>query len=372
MEPFIPQSFTNANRWVELCAKGLKIERDRAAAMFALLCGFGTWDILTYAVESMPPSEPDEVLSIERYVERVKNQLEVLVAGFNMDSSTAILLLAQIPPTSSQKLQPFEYGDEIHISPRLNRAIHAFLSEYARHLADRSPLDDDEELDDDDDLGYPPSEHEESRTVALQVLQQDTVPLRWLQILDSLGWQLDIYEDMLPDLDEPSFIIKDAQHGKIPVYLGPIARLPDAQVDRPTRILRAACVGSFTLGPHSSSNAMLLLNRWPAVRELHHYSYCHLGSIYWPASRQWQDLLFTQECTSLARLVDVNKLAGTRPSAATHTELRDTGSKLAQFVTQVLSEIEGGALCTKTHSQIRADGWQVVHYVAMPEFNLEG
>lgn len=375
MEPFIPQSFPSANRWVDLCAKGLKIERDRAAAMFAVLCGFGTWDILAYAMESMPPSEPDEALPIEKFIERVKSQLEVLVVGFRIEPGTAILLLAKIPPTSNQNLQPFEHGDDVQISPRLTQAIQIFLTEHARPRPDLSALfDDEEEMDDDDDDDYPgftPSEHESCRSDALQVLQQDTVPVLWLLILDSLGWELGVFDDLLPDLDEPSFVVRDAQHGEIPVYLGPIARLPDAQVDRPTRILRAACVGSFTLGPYSDSKAILLLNRWPAIRELRDYTYCHLGSIYWSDTREWQDLLFTEDCTSLARLIEVNMLAGKRPSKAGRAELRDAGGNFSSFVTQVLSGLGGGVLCAQKHSQVRVDGWEVVRYVAVSEMDLE-
>lgn len=55
-------SIERAKHWVDLCSAGTGIPRDEYAFKLATLCSFGTWNIMTYAVEALLPSSVDEEL----------------------------------------------------------------------------------------------------------------------------------------------------------------------------------------------------------------------------------------------------------------------------------------------------------------------
>lgn len=58
-EPFVLASVDRAQAWVDSCAKSLEVPPEKAASMLAGMCGFGSWDVMTYAIGSMPPSPRD-------------------------------------------------------------------------------------------------------------------------------------------------------------------------------------------------------------------------------------------------------------------------------------------------------------------------
>lgn len=218
-EPFVLASVDRAQAWVDSCAKSLEVPPEKAASMLAGMCGFGSWDVMTYAIGSMPPSPRDEELAPNEYQERLAGQLRILVQDHDLDPATAIHLLVAIPPTSGKPFTGFD-PDE----PYLYKAEHLlvlrnFAVECSRELEKHVPdfLDSGVNLE-----GL--SLADPVRADIAIALSGRTVPEAWLYILEALGWQYDFSEDDHPDLDEASFTVFDPVLGDVPVYLSQIGR----------------------------------------------------------------------------------------------------------------------------------------------------
>lgn len=338
-EPFILHSVDRATQWVELCSQGTGFARDKAASMLATLCGFGTWDLMTYAMGFMPPSLPDEDVERAEAVERMKNHMRVLVGSHQLEPATSLYLLNKLPPTSKKQYVPFTMDEGIELTPMQVETIEEFADEFAQSDAAQEYYD----------------AQRESETFATQIepnrasiaisLSGDTASHLWVDILDRLGWDFDYYPqaDDCPDLDEASFVLLDNDgEWDVPVYLSPIAHTPRHNFDQPDyrsrRVQRALCVGDYMAHWQDCSPYALLLQRWPAVKEVNGKHYCHLGSVYSQQTNQWKDLLFNLGCTSFARLLELNEQVEDIHQG--HPALEDYHKILGDFATAGLSDID--------------------------------
>lgn len=102
MSQFIATEHKLARLWVEACGKSLGIERAKAAAMYANLCGFRTWDAVTSAIGSRPPSVPDERLEVPELLARRDDYIAVMVEIFALNPTMAIHLAANLSPSSAK------------------------------------------------------------------------------------------------------------------------------------------------------------------------------------------------------------------------------------------------------------------------------
>ncbi|KSQ21800.1 hypothetical protein APB26_33010 [Pseudomonas aeruginosa] len=302
--------------------------------MLAGVCGFGSWDVMTYAIGSMPPSPRDEELVPSEYQERLAGQLRILVQDHDLDPASAIHLLVALPPTSGKAFSSFD-PDE----PYLYKAEHLlvlrnFAVECSRELENLVP----DFFDASVNLQGLSLADPVRADIAI-ALSGRTEPEAWLYILEALGWQYDFSEDGHPDLDEPSFTVFDPVLGDVPVYLSPLTKAPvfdaEIQVDRGHRVQRALCVGDFTSHWKNRSTVALLLHRWPVVREVDDQVFCHLGSVFNAKSNSWRDLLFTLGTNCLHELIELNVAATGFPDR--WPGLADSDENLSQLACICLS-----------------------------------
>ncbi|WP_409286762.1 hypothetical protein [Pseudomonas guariconensis] len=367
-DPFIPQSESRARQWVDHCSAALGIPREQAAGMLANLYGFASWDVMMIAVESLPPSSPDEEVSPSLYADRVSDHMHVLVDKLEQDPKVAIQLLTRLPPTSARALAAFTLQDELSISPEQRVAFRSYVMEYFdEHL--------DELLEEENGDDFFRVLTEPNRAAILTELSGHTDPLGWAQVLEYLGWDFEFSGDQCPDLDEPCFTVTDADLGQVPVYLSPIGCVPTQPIDRCQRVERAACVGDFISHWAEKSSVALLLQRWPAVKHLKGHTYCHLGSVYHRDTNRWTALLFNQACTSVSRLLELNtKVSNLELGTA---ELTDPEGGLAHVATLVLSgvdldDVRTGRLDPRVDLALLCAGespadWNLHRYVAVEE-----
>jgi len=102
MTQFIATDHKQARLWVEACGKSLGIDRAEAAAMYANMCGFRTWDAVTNAIGSRQPSAPDEQLEVAELMARRESYIAVMVDVFALNPSMAIHLAANLSPSSGK------------------------------------------------------------------------------------------------------------------------------------------------------------------------------------------------------------------------------------------------------------------------------
>ncbi|MBF6042980.1 hypothetical protein H8F22_29275 [Pseudomonas sp. P154a] len=102
MTQFIATEHKLARLWVEVCGKSLGIERAEAAAMYANLCGFRTWDAVTSAIGNKQPSVPDEQLEVPELMARRDSYIAVMVDVFAINPSMAVHLAANLSPSSGK------------------------------------------------------------------------------------------------------------------------------------------------------------------------------------------------------------------------------------------------------------------------------
>lgn len=102
MTQFIATEHKLARLWVDACGKSLGIERAEAAAMYANLCGFRTWDAVTSAIGHRQPSVPDEQLEVPELLARRENYIALMVDVFAINPSMAVHLAANLSPSSAR------------------------------------------------------------------------------------------------------------------------------------------------------------------------------------------------------------------------------------------------------------------------------
>lgn len=102
MTQFIATEHKLARLWVDACGKSLGIERAEAAAMYANMCGFRTWDAVTKAIGSRQPSVPDEQLEVPELMARRDSYVATMVDVFALNPSMAIHLAANLSPSSAK------------------------------------------------------------------------------------------------------------------------------------------------------------------------------------------------------------------------------------------------------------------------------
>ena len=99
---FIAHNHKVARLWVEAFCANLKIEKSEAAAMYANMCGFKTWDRLVDAIGKAPPSVPDEDVGEDLLLERRDFYTNVMVDIFAMNPNIARHLASSMSPSSGK------------------------------------------------------------------------------------------------------------------------------------------------------------------------------------------------------------------------------------------------------------------------------
>lgn len=337
-EPIILPSVERARTWVDLCAKSISVPAEKAASILATLCGFGSWDVMTYAMESMPPSPADEDLEPDQYRDRLRDQVRILVRDHELDPAEAMMLLRLLPPASRGPHKAFKMTDSVSFTEQQMQAFMEYAGEFASEMQAKMRLGPLQSTLEDRVL----QDVELSRASIALALSGDTAPEMWMHIFDFLEWEYEYHQDERPDLDEPSYTIFDASLGEIPVYLSCLAKAPaprpEAPVDRAHRVQRALCVGDFVSNWQDRSSVALMLHRWPIVHEVDGQLFCHLGSVYEADKNQWTDLLFNRQCSSVAKMLELNERMMNIQKGC--PELVDTDEALSLLSTLCLSGLD--------------------------------
>ena len=109
---FIPRDHKIARLWVEACAASLSIEKQEAAAMYANLCGFKTWESVVQAIGSQKPSMVDEDCNPDIVAERKDFYRDILVDIFTMNPSYAEYMTENLSPSSGKMPKKFSFAHE--------------------------------------------------------------------------------------------------------------------------------------------------------------------------------------------------------------------------------------------------------------------
>lgn len=336
MDSFVMRSVELAQQWVEMCAKGLELKTEQSAAMLATLCGFGSWDIMTYAIETMPPSKLDEDLPEEQRQGRLKGYVRVLVHLYEMDVPLAMFLLTRLPPSSRRPFVAFSAEPNLEIEESDFNAFKAFAADFLHEdLGDECPHC--RQLEENFSVQVDPTK----MNVAMSLC--DEIELhQWEAILGHLGWSYDSLSDELHDIDVAAFAVQDMTFGAVPVYLSPT--VPQAfgdqvsELDPAIRLLRKVCVGDYVANWQTQTPIALLLSRWPLVKEIDGRVYCHLGSVYYSQRNEWKDLFFSNACTSIAELLRLNDFCTDIEAGC--VENSDLGGSFTEYATLALSDFD--------------------------------
>jgi hypothetical protein len=301
-DPFVMQSIARARRWVELCSEGMAISPEESAQILAGLCGFGSWDVMTYGIETLPPSIPDEHLAPEQYMERLVGQMEILVGQFDFDAPDIIELLRNLSPSSDRPFNQFEA--EVSDNP-----ANVQMEMLRSHVFETYGLHDEEDRETEQVESFIPPIDPIREGVAA-VLGRDPGHMKWMGIFACLGWECEIRLEA-PGIDEPSYLVHDSELGTVPVYVAPAVFPPRLDEGDPLfpvrRLIRTICVGDHAASNEYTSSVALLLLQRPLVKEIEGLVYCHLGSAYLASEKKWINLLFNTACTSVSKLLDLNR-----------------------------------------------------------------
>jgi hypothetical protein len=330
-DPFVMHSVERARRWVELCSEGMGILPEDSAQVLAGLCGFGSWDVMAYGIESLPPSIPDERLAPAQFLDRLLGQMAILLDQFDFETPAATRLLRNLSPSSNRPFTQFEAEASDHPASAQVELLRSKLFETFELLSS----DDVDEEDAEVEAFLPPIDPEREETAA--VLCRDPRAINWMGIFGCLGWEGALKDDA-PGIDQPAYLIQDATLGTVPVYVAPAVYPPDMDDDDlmfpVRRLLRTISVGDLTASDQYAGVALLLL-QWPLVKEVDGQVYCHLGSAYVAAENKWVDLLFNMACTSVCELLDLNSQVTDINQGAEC--LADTGRQFSNLATLFLS-----------------------------------
>ena len=127
MQQFIATEHKLARLWVEACGKSLDIDRLEAAAMYANLCGFRTWDAVTKAIGCRHSSVPDEQLDVADLMARRDSYIDVMVRVFAINPSIAIHLAANLSPSSAKVPKAISIDRSILHSPPEDDGLNVYV-----------------------------------------------------------------------------------------------------------------------------------------------------------------------------------------------------------------------------------------------------
>ncbi|MGE8063874.1 hypothetical protein [Pseudomonas sp. NPDC089569] len=320
-EPFILKSVTRAREWVDAYATSLKIEKEESSSVLALLCGFGSWDVMVFAIESMPPTPCDESIGEDGASERFEGYMHVLVCLQNVRPAIAMFILERLSPSANYPFKAFTLEDA---------------------LAEEAKAEDDD-LDEEliSDLGVLPSPLRVFTTARMCGHANQN---EWANCLESIGWYVDpnsIGEDA--NIGEPSFEVVDENLGRIPVYLGSMTRTPETDDDPSVRLMMKACLGDFIQEyardevPH---HVFFILWQFPQHKEISGNDYCCIGVRYSLVDESWKDILISQACDSPGRMLELNDKVGPIAEiglSKSRVELADGGKTLGSTFAVILS-----------------------------------
>lgn len=291
-EPFIMKTVDRAREWVDAYSASTQIDKEESAKVLAMLCGFGSWEVMIFAIESMPPTACDETVGEDVFGHRKDRYMHVFICLLNIRPAIAMFFIRRLSPSASYQFEPFAMEDALGNEAKLREQ---FLTDEAEFLQD-----DDENVTDPVRL-----------MTGARLCGRVNVD-GWIDGLDYLGWEVDHESiDEAADNGEPSFDVYDEDIGLIPVYLSCLTRIPETEDDPSIRLFMKACLGDFIMDNGSdgeSRNFFMILWSHPQHKEIGGKDYCCIGVSYSSMSESWKELLISTHCESLEHALQLNDL----------------------------------------------------------------
>lgn len=312
-EPFVMSGVDRAQTWVSICSASCRLSAEESAEILVSLCGFGSWEVMVYAINSLPRSRFDDEIPPQQLQARLQRYVNILIQDFEIIPTVALVMLQCLSPSSRGAFNEFD------------------LSEIGSEEDD--DFDDESEID-----AF--AQYEMSVALALGAeCSSDRVAIAasltleanwegWLNVFDYLGWdaqELD-YEDV--PIGEPSLLIQDhsSSFPWVPVYLTNNILVPDFSGEvcgQPThRLVQFACLGNFmTDWAPKGATTFLMLASWPQLINVRNKTYCYIGVAFNSVNGTWTDLFVNRKCQSVSNMLRMNqKVTSLRKGAAPLSE----------------------------------------------------
>lgn len=285
-EPFVMRDEDRALEWVNAFSESCGVQSELAAAVLASLCGFGSWDVMIYAIGNLPSSLCDEVIPPPVAHERWIRYFEVMTQVHNINPVIASVVTHRLSPSTGSTFTKFDTA-ELY-----------------------------EEMGDDDtDLfielfGVRTSEYSARQLLPLACELGES----WPAAFSFLGWGVSYLENEHDVAGWPSYILDDTTgiSPGYPVYLTHMLPKPafNRQVseDPTIKLLQCACLGDFmTDWAAEGCPGFLLLAAYPQMTEFNGKYYCYVGQMYEYSSGQWIDMLLSKGCVDVRTLLELNR-----------------------------------------------------------------
>ncbi|HBP1602328.1 TPA: hypothetical protein L5U90_003432 [Pseudomonas aeruginosa] len=302
-EPFVMKDVSRALQWVNVCAASCGFDNEKTATVLATLCGFGSWDVMTYAIDNLPPSTCDEHLPSDALEARLRRYATILIQEYEVSPPAALGIIHHISPSTEKPLRNFVVFD-----------------------VGEDDEDDEDFLGEDDlssavitALGTELCPDRVTQTVPLTVCVNSAT---WQYAMEYLGWEAEELDDEAL-IGEASLLIHSNQDSSVvPVYLSTVLPPPDfsgAFSEYPShRLLQYACLGNFmSEWAPADAECFIILSRWPLMTTFRSKTYCCIGVAFDLKTGRWLDLLINRKCRDITTALDLNrKVSSLRKGAA--------------------------------------------------------
>ncbi len=351
-EPFVMKDVSRALQWVSVCAASCGFDNDKSATVLAELCGFGSWDVMTYAIDNLPPSICDEHIPADVLESRLRRYAVILIQEHGVSPQAALGIIHNISPSTERPLRNFV-------------------------VFDAEDDDDDEAFSTEDDvssavssaLGMPLCPERVALTVPLTTSVNSET---WQYAMDYLGWEAEELDDEALIGEASLLIHSQFDSSVIPVYLSTVLPPPDfsgALYEHPSfRLLQYACLGNFmSEWAPAEAECFFILSSWPLMTTIKSKTYCCIGVTFDVKTGRWLDLLVNRKCRDISTLLQMNrKVSSLRKGAAPLGEPDGRFCKqLALRLGDFGPEYEGMRFVGIPHG----DEWQVVGVIDDDEFD---
>lgn len=281
-EPFVMKSVDRAREWVDAYSKSAQEDKEDSARTLAMLCGFGSWDVMVFAIETLPPTACDEEVGQDEVLRRIKAYMHVLVGLENIRPPIAMYFIHRLSPSASYPYAAIERAEALDVEAAL------------------------ENSDTDEEDFVTEIDHVRLHTCSRMCTEVNVEG--WLMGLEYLGWDVDVDTiDEEADIGEPSFEVLDDEIGRLPVYLSGLTRIPETDGDPGARAFLKACLGDFILNGYDSG-ALLVLWQHPQHKEIAGRAFCCIGVSYSTQQDSWKDMLVNVDCSSPGRFFQLNDM----------------------------------------------------------------
>ncbi|WP_417286436.1 hypothetical protein [Cobetia marina] len=351
-EPFVLSSVERAQEWVSAFSKTFDKTPEESAAILATLCGFGSWDVMVFGIQSLRPSPCDEVVDEEEHKLRIHHYCGVLLNELGICPAALQAFITYMTPSTSEKYSAFDLAELDH---GLCESI------------DDEVEDDDQEHGIEGFFGAPLAPN---RAHAFAAHVGFLYRHEWMDFLCTLNWHIEESGSSDELFGEHSLEIysQNPDDPMVPVYLAHAITPPEFEGGvsdfTSERLLQYACLGNFitNFAPCGSQDFLILGSR-PLVKKINSKWFCYIGLAYNSSSKQWTALMLNSECMDMDidTLLQVNRTTTSLNFGSTSPAENDL--KFANHLVRTLSGFVPGEDIAEEWPIVGLptyDGWTVL------------